>query len=315
MNGTKLFLEQMEIVDLSIIIVSYNTKELLLKCIESVKKYTKDITYEIIVIDNNSTDGTVEALRKLKVTGYRLQVITNKDNKGFGAANNQGMKKAKGRYILLLNSDTKLIENSLLSMVMWMDEHPKVGIASCKLVNADGTLQPTGGFSPTLPRVFLWATLIDDVPFVGDFFGSYHPHRSFYTKSSSAYSKERPLDWVTGAFFLIRREVVREIGLFDESFFLYVEEVEYCMRTKAKGWEVWYVPKTKIIHFGGASGTREGTVLREFEGLKLLYKKHYSKMAFAFLRLLLFIGSVLRMFIFGIITPRSRIYVHALGRI
>ncbi len=298
----------MEIVDLSIIIVSYNTKGLLLECLSSIQKHTKEVSYEVIVVDNASKDGSVAALQKLEVAGKKLQVIANKENWGFGAANNQGMKKAKGRYILLLNSDTKLIENSLLSMVMFMDEHPKVGIASCKLVNADGTLQTTGGFFPTLPRVFLWATLIDDVPFVGDFFGSYHPHKLFY-------SKERPLDWVTGAFFLARREVTSEIGLFDERFFLYVEEVEYCMRTRSKGWEVWYVPQTKIIHFGGASGTREGTVLREFEGLKILYKKHYSKVSLVFLRLFLFIGSVLRMFIFGIITPRSRIYVHALGRI
>lgn len=298
-------------IDVSIVILTYNSRDFIDDCLASVKRWTKEVKYEVIIVDNASSDGTTDVVRKFisKLRGWQL--IKNTANTGFAGGNNMGIRKARGRYVLLLNPDTKLVENALKFMVSWMDKRKEVGIASCKLLNSDRSVQPTGGFFPTLPRVFLWSTLLDDLPLVQDIFGSYHPH--IY---HDFYEKERELDWVTGAFFLIRQEVVEQIGVLDEDFFLYVEELEYCLRAKEKGWKVGYVPNTQIVHHAGKSGTKEGTVIRELSGLKLLYKKHFSPVHLVVLRTFLFLGSFLRAVIFGIIdTNRGKIYVRALRTI
>lgn len=291
-------------IDVSIISVSYNTKDLLLKCLESIRKYVRGVRYEVIVIDNNSSDGTAEELKNI-----HFQLIENKENRGFGAANNQGINIAKGRYILFLNPDTELREDSISKMISWMDANPRVGISSCALVNPDGSIQPTGGFFPNIGRVFMWSTLIDDIPLASNIFGSYHPKASFY-------EKERELDWVTGAFFMIRREVLREVGVFDEDFFLYVEEVELCFRAKMEGWNVTYIPKTRVLHRKGASGTTEGMITREFQGLKIFYHKHYGVIERLLLKVFLLYGCLVRIILFVIIKPSlAKIYARAITKI
>lgn len=298
-------------IDVSIVILTYNSSDFISNCLASVKRWTKGIKYEVIIVDNASSDKTQDVIGKNISKQGSWQLIKNSDNTGFAGGNNVGIKKAKGRYILLLNPDTKLLENSVKTMTDWMDDNEKVGIASCKLLNEDKTIQPTGGFFPTLSRIFLWSTLLDDLPLVQNIFGSYHPHTYH-----DFYENERELDWVTGAFFLIRREVIEQVGLLDEDFFLYVEELELCLRAKEKGWKVGYVPKTRVLHYVGKSGTREGTVIRELSGLKLLYKKHYSPTQQFILRIFLFLGSFLRAIIFGIIdTSRGKIYAKAIRTI
>lgn len=292
-------------INVSVIIVSYNTRGLILKCIKSVKKFTKAVTYEVVVIDNASTDDSVDAIARLE----KVKLIKNEDNKGFGAANNQGIEIANGEFVLLLNPDTELVEDSISKMVEWMRVHKEVGISSCQLINSDKTLQPTGGFFPNIGRVILWSTFIDDLPFVGEIFGSYHPNSNYY-------KKERSLDWVTGAFFLMRREVIRDVKGFDEDFFLYVEEVDLCHGAKKKGWEVRYVPITSLIHHKGASGTTEGMITREFDGLKTFYGKHYGVVEQALLRLFLFVGCLVRIVVFGIMnTSLAKIYAKAITKI
>lgn len=292
-------------VDLSIVIVSYNTKKLLLACLQSIKEYTKEISYEIVVVDNASTDGSQE-----------LALIKNKKNVGFAAANNQGIKKSRGRYVLLLNSDTLISDNVLKNMISWMDGHPKAGIATCALKNEDGSLQGTGGYFPTLPRVFSWMT-IQDIPGVDNFIKPFHPMRdkSFH-RGSDFYKKERQLDWVTGAFFLARKKVFKDVGLFDENYFMYVEEVDLCFRAKKKGWQVWYLPRWSILHYGGASGAKESTVLREYEGIKRFYKKHYPYWQYPLVRFFLKIGSLGRIVLFGLLEGKeaARIYAQAFKR-
>lgn len=291
---------------LSIVIVNFNTKELLKNCVQSIKKHTKGVIHEIIVVDNGSTDGSAEFLENES----SVKTIFNKDNVGFAKANNQGIKRATGRYVLLLNSDTELKGNSLGAMVNWMDKHPKVGIATCKLLNPDGTVQATGGYFPSLLRIFLWATFLDDLPPIASIFGSYHPHTSKF--GGSFYNSEHPQDWVTGAFFFFRRELIEKVGYLDEEFFMYVEEVDYCMRVKKQGWDIWYAPQTAIIHFGGGSEDsqavtsgegliREGAVLGEFKGLKKFYRKHYPLLQYPLLILLLKLAAILRILVFGIL--------------
>lgn len=311
-------------IDLSIIIVGFNTKKLLFSCINSVRKYTKGITYEIIVVDNGSSDGTQEAIKKIR----GIKPILNQENFGFAAANNQGVKAAQGKYILLLNSDTELKEDSLSKMVGWMNKNSGVGISSCKLLNPSASTQATGGFFPSLTRVFLWATFLDDLPLVSNLFGAYHPHTFRFFTRSRFYENAHKQDWVTGAFFLMRREVVADIGFLDENFFMYVEEVDYCFRAKEKGWEVWYVPITGVVHIGAASskegsvefgeGTagKERSIIGEFEGLKRFYKKHYPDWQYGFLILFLKIAAVLRFALYGIIRgdgSAKHIYAKAFG--
>lgn len=262
-------------IDLSIIIVSYNAKDYLLNCLKSL-----DLKYEIIIIDNASTDCSVEEIKKKYP---QVKIIKNNNNIGFAAANNQGIKQANGRYILLLNPDTKILDNTLSKMISWMDSHPLAAVSTCRLLNEDNSIQPTGGYFPTLPRLFAWQLFLDDIIPIN----SYHPKPSFY-------QKERELDWVTGAFFLFRKEIVDKAGLFDEKFFLYAEELEYCYRIKKTGFKVFFTPITSIIHFGFKSSSKEKALIAEYESLKYFYQKHYPPYKVMLARLILKFGALIR---------------------
>lgn len=280
--------------DLSIVVPSFNTKKLTVACVKSILEKTKGVEYEVIVIDNGSTDGSLVALKKIE--SKRLVLVENKENLGFSGANNQGIEKSGGRFVLFLNSDTVIHDNVLKEMVGWMEKHPKVGIATCGLKNKDGSVQETGGYFPTLLRAAKWMLNIG----VG---AQFHPKRGFYRK-------EQELDWVTGAFMLVRREVVEKVS-WDEDYFMYTEDVDYCFLAKKHGWKVVYLPQWQITHFGGASGTREKTVLREYEGVKIFYGKHYSKWQYLVLRILLKIGALGRMLVLGILKGRTEFEIYA----
>ncbi|HTK03896.1 MAG TPA: glycosyltransferase family 2 protein [Alphaproteobacteria bacterium] len=293
--------------DLSIVIVNYNTKKITEDCIKSIVKNSKNISYEIILVNNSSSD-------KFKKTN-NLRLITNKLNVGFATANNQGVKIAKGKYILFLNSDTIMYDNVLGEMVNWMENNSQVGVATCGLKNKDGSLQATGGFFPTLPTVFSWMT-IQDFPFVDYFIKPFHPFhtKSFFAKGGNFYSNSKELDWVTGAFLLTRREILEKVGGWDESYFMYVEEVDLCFKIKKLGYKVSYLPKWSITHLGGASSkTRELSLIGEYQGIKKFYKNHYPKWQFPILRSILKIGAVGRIILFGILegSESAKIYAQA----
>lgn len=296
--------------DLSIVIVSFNTRELTVECIRSIRKNTKDIDYEIVVIDNASTDNSVKALKDLNIT-----LVRNKENIGFAGANNQGIEKAQGRYVLFLNSDTVIENNVLGEMVKWMDENSLVGLSSCMLKNKDGSIQPTGGYFPSLLTVFSWMT-IQDFPLVDLLIKPFHPMhtRSFFGKGDSFYKKPRELDWVTGAFLLTRKKILDEVGDWDRDYFMYVEEVDLCYRIKRAGWKVAYNPAWSINHLGGASSeTREFPLIHEYKGIKRFYKKFYPSWQFPILRFFLKLGALGRVVLFGILEGKEAadVYVKA----
>ncbi len=280
--------------DLSIIITSYNTKELTVACLESIFEHTEKVNYEVIVVDNASRDNSVDAISKIKNQNVKIQIKIKKNsrNLGFAKGNNQGVKASSGKYILLLNSDTLLTANILDPLVAWMEANPEVGVFSCRLKNKDGTTQATGGYFPTLLRVATWMFFIDDIPFISPLISSYHPKASFYNQS-------RFLDWVTGAFFLTRREVWEENNGFDEGYFMYVEEMDYCFRAKKRGWQVSYDPKFSLIHYGGASSKTSFPIVSEFKGLKIFYKKHMPSWQLLLLRIMLKAGGAMRMILLG----------------
>jgi len=277
-------------IDVSVIILNFNTKKLTIDCIRSVYKFTKKVNFEIIAIDNASVDGSSKSLSRF-AKNKNFTLIKNNKNVGFGRGNNQGIKISKGRYILLLNSDTILTEDSISTLVRFMDGNEKSGIASCRLLNADGTNQSSGGYFPTLLRVFLWMSFLDDIPLLRRVFKSFHPE---------PFRADNPMkiDWVMGSVFLIREELVKDVGYFDKDYFMYTEEVDYCFRAKKSGWEVWFVPDTSVIHLGGASSNHEFVITNEFKGIATFYKKHASTLEQFFLRIILFAGVILRMIIF-----------------
>lgn len=301
-------------VDISIVIVC-SKKDFILGCLKTLKPALAGVGNEIIVIDN----ATVDHVDKIIAKNFpEVIVLRREKNGGFGENNNMGMRIAKGRYVLLLNDDTEIIDKNIFKeMIEWMDAHPRVGISSCGLVNPDKkTFQGSGGFYPTLFRVFSWMTFIDDVPGLDRLIKPYHPMHSWspiYT-NSSFFSEEHRQDWVTGAFYLMRKEAMDEAGIFDEDFFLYVEEVELATRFIKKGWEIWYLPRWKTLHFGMSTNGSEKATIFELQNLILLYSKHEPKWKIPVLRSILKFGVALRIIIWNVAGKKevAKIYEKAI---
>lgn len=304
---------------LSIIIISYNTADLTLNCIKSIflDKGLKEIPFEIIVVDNNSHDDSVKAIEKLKnslkIENCELKIINNNFNAGFGKANNQGVKVAKGNYILLLNSDTIVLHSAISQSLDWLCSHPESSICTAQLLNKDKTIQASGGFFPNLANVFTWCLSLDDLPLINKFIKPIHPHTpAFYTKDKFYLSDHRQ-DWVTGAFLLTRKNLFNKVSGFDESYFMYGEEVELCYRIQKNtvNNQVWYLIGPQIIHFGGASATsRLDPILNEYRGIISFFKKHKPKWQIPIVKLLLKINALIRAII-----HLSPIYLQACSKI
>jgi len=269
--------------------VSWNTRELLKKCIESVLRYSSGVDYEIIAVDNASPDGTAEMLDSYRhseakpknlvknaqasPTGSfasaqddgRIKIIRNSENKGFAKANNQGIREAKGKYLLLLNPDTELTENSLKKVFDKMsapggsakggEREASIGVLGCMLRNSDGSIQPSVRRFPRLRDIrVIFFKLYTLFPSLLD----------RYLAKDFDYSCEQEVDQVMGAFFCIRREVIEKIGLLDEGYFIWFEEVDFCRRAKKAGWKVVYWPDTSIIHHGGQSFVQVETLKKQW---------------------------------------------------
>lgn len=249
-------------VDLSVIILSYKSKEHLEVLLPSIWASKTGYSYEVIVVDNDSQDGTWEWLVSNFHGRENLILMPNKNN-GFAAGNNLGIKRASGRYILLLNPDTKVGPETFEVMLDFMETRPEVGISGCKLIKADGSLDlacrrrfpnPWNSFA----RLFL-------------------KNNQDYNYTDVPEDQEHEVDSVVGAFLLVRRSVINKIGLLDESFFMYGEDLDWCWRCKEAGFRVWYYPKTTISHYKGASSKKEPfKMLKAFhDAMWTFYRKHY----------------------------------------
>jgi len=251
---------------LSIIIVNYNTKDYLSNLVKSIKQSADKLTKEVIIVDNGSTDGSA-----------KIATIKNQHNLGFAAANNQGIQKATGDYILLLNSDTEILPNTLQTMVDYMDNHPDVGVSTCKVELSDGSLDPAShrGFPTPWSSVTYFLGLEKIFPH-SQIFASYH--QGWHDMSTI-----HEIDTPTGAFYLTRRKIIDKIGLLDERFFMYAEDIDWSLRIKQAGWKIMYVPTVKITHFKKKSGRdtanlhlRRRTNQHFYDTMKLFYDKHYK---------------------------------------
>ena len=257
--------------DLSVILVSYNTRTLIDRLMTALKASSGHLSIETIIVDNASHDGSAAALRQRCPSAM---VIENDHNVGFGRANNQGMDIARGRYVLLLNTDAFVEPGTLTETVRAMDAHPEWGILGVRLVGLDGADQPSCRYFPTPWNMFLDATGLDRFVFWSQ----------LVDDPACPRDQIQTCDWVPGCFFLIRRDVIAQIGTFDPRFFMYYEEVDYCRRAKAAGWKVAYFPNTRVIHLGGASAQALGplvAVTRQVSALQMesevLYlRKHHG---------------------------------------
>ncbi|KRE86355.1 glycosyl transferase family 2 [Paenibacillus sp. Soil766] len=256
--------------DLSIIIVNYKTKALTLACIESVFSSTTSYNYEIILIDNASNDSTIQSVNERYP---EVITIANTENVGFSRANNQGILISKGRYVLLLNSDTIVQPDTLDIMLRFMDENPIVGASGCKIVLPDGSLDKAckRGF-PTPSASFYYA--------FG--FAKLFPRNPRFNQYQLGYldpDQQYPIDSLVGAFMLVRRETIEHVGMLDEEFFMYGEDIDWCYRIKEAGWVNYYYPRTQIVHHKGASSRRKPfKIIYEFHRAMILFhNKHYRK--------------------------------------
>jgi len=301
-------------IDLSVIIVNYNTKEITLACLTSLYQFTSGIDYEVIVVDNASSDSSAEMLSKFESEHKNFKLIRSSANIGFGPANNLGAKEAKGEYLLFLNSDTLLIENCLPDCLAAIKNKKAVAL-SCYLLNRDLTIQPSGGFFPTLDRLLIWQFFLDDLPLVGDKFKSIHPHAPGFFFLNRLIGRQslprkqarvelRP-DWITGAFMLVPQRIFKEVGGFDDKIFMYTEEMELCYRLKKSGGDIILDPKSAIVHIGGASGGSHLALTKEVEGMLYFWQKHKPAWQLPLVKLIFFAGSLLRYVIFGIIKANA----------
>ncbi len=255
--------------DISIIIVNYNVRDYLYKCLKSIEEASQNLRVETIVVDNNSDDNSVEYL---KPHFPKVQFIASKENLGFGRANNLGFTYAKGKYYLILNPDTILQENTLTTMYNYMEEHKEVGVSICKVLNADGSFQAACKRGFPTP----WASFTK-------LFGlqALFPKSKLFGRYNQAYmptDETQYVEAVIGAFMFVHRDVINEVGGFDPDFFMYGEDLDLCYRIHKAGYKNAYVHTTSIIHYKGESSKRSSmdNIKIFYEAMEIFARKHYA---------------------------------------
>lgn len=282
----------------SVIIINYNSGDMLLDCIKSIIQHTLEIEYEIIIIDNNSKDDSIKKVEEKCFEN--LSFIHNKENRGFGAANNQGIEVSKGKYILLLNNDTLFIENSIKKVSDYMESLSEELFIGCRLLNEDGSIQNSTYNFPSLKYIFMANFFLYAIFPKSKHFNKYH-------KINSGIEEPTNVDVVTGAFIFAKSESLRKINGFDEEFYFYVEETDLCYRFKQSGGKVIYFPETSVYHKRGASSKAVPWFKHKnlSRSTLLFYKKHFNKPKYYLTVFIHLFGVLLRIplfFIGGLLT-------------
>lgn len=301
--------------NLSVILVSYNTKEITSECLKRLKisidhcEKTLNNKIETIVVDNDSQDGSIETVKK---DFPWVRLVETGENRGYGVGNNLGMKIATGDYFLLLNTDAYVEKNTLEKSLNFFKDNSEADVLGSKLTYKNGSLQPNAGYLPTPLKTTVWLLGFESLPGVSEIFPSVHKRNKSY------YSFIQNPEWVMGAFFMLKKAVFTNTGGFDEAIFMYMEEVEWCIRLKIHGFKVFYTPDFSVVHLGGASSGFNLAVplFKEMEGLSYIYKKHFPAWLWL-LRLLIFFGSLMRIIAFTFLGKFKRVkaYIKVLATI
>ncbi len=289
---------------LSIITVSYNTKDLLERCLSSVRQFPPRFAFEMFVVDNGSMDGSPEMVT---VRFPNVRLIRNEANRGFAAANNQALQVAKGENILFLNSDTELLPGSLAPLIMYLESNPTVGVVGPTERTGDGIPYPTICPFPDLLFLFLTHTGLRHRFYRNRVI---NPYRRLWEKAQVT-GEPTVVDWLSGAGLMVRRKVLEEVGLFDERYFFYMEETDLCKRARAAGWLVVFVPTAVIIHHGGQSeGKVRGGLLTLSGNLSELryFTKHRRVAELFLLKCLILVEFLLKLLLTKRSDPRRWAY-------
>ncbi len=263
---------------MTIVIVNWNTAELTRRCIESVAA-TTSVPYEVVLVDNASSDNSVDVIRT-SLPWVRL--LQNSSNRGFARANNQVLGEAGAEFVLLLNPDTLVHGGAVDRMVRFLRERPRAAAVGCMLLNEDGSLQPSCRSFPTplkhLAEVLRLPALCRHVPILNQRYILAWNHDTV-----------RAVDWISGACLMLRREAIRDVGVLDEDYFMYGEELDWCFRARQRGWLIYYMPEVRVTHFGGRSTALDapGMFVHSYRSWLRFYRKFYSPAAVAGLRLVI----------------------------
>jgi len=272
------------VVDMSIVLVCWNNKAYLDPCLKSLYEGGLKSTFDVIVVDNGSTDGSQQMLAEKYP---QVKLIQNAGNVGLGKASNQGIEATNGRHVLLLNNDTLVNGPALDVLVEYLDAHPEVGATAGKLLNPDGSFQ--SGFAPfsTLLEEFLIVTHIGELIWTG------------YPSHGDA-NEIKETGWMSSACLLVRRAALDKIGLLDEGYFIYGDEADLQYRLNEAGWKVVFLPNSSIIHFGGRSMDRWKRRKMVYRGKMMFYRKNYGFLSTVLLRALFFVMSLLKLLVWCI---------------
>lgn len=279
----------MQKISLSICIVTYQARDYLRDCLNSLYAHAPNGEYEIIVVDNHSTDGTIETLER---QFPQVQLIKNPTNNGFTAPMNQALRQAQGQYLLQLNPDTIVHDQALNQLIQFMQSHPKVGICGPKVLNTDGSLQKPCRRGESTP----WAVI---TYFLG--LSSLFPKSKLFGGYLMNYLDEdeiNEVDGVAGSCMLLRREVIDQIGYLDERFFAYQEDADFCFQARQAGWKVYYVPTAQVTHYGGQGGSRVQPYRSIFEWHRsywLYYRKNLAANYFFLLNWLYYLAMLVKL--------------------
>jgi GT2 family glycosyltransferase len=278
--------------DMSIVMVCWNNKAYLEPCLNSLYEAGLRSHFDVVVVDNGSTDGTQAMLRE---KFPEVQLIENGRNVGLSRASNQGINATQGRYVLLLNDDTLVNALSLDAMVEFLETHPEAGAVGGRLLNEDGSFQAGFAKFSSLYEEFMIATHLGEL-----LWGGYPSHEDD--------SQIRPVGWLSSACLLLRREALDKVGLLDEEYFIYGDEADLQYRLQQAGWQVYYLPDAFTVHFGGRSMNRWRRRRMVYRGKMLFYRKNYGLLRTALLRLLFGSLSLIKMLPWGVayILPRWR---------
>jgi len=263
--------------DISFIIVNWNTRELLLGCLASIRETVRDFAYEVFVVDNGSADGSQQAARAQ--FGDMVHLIENSENQGFARANNQAIRKVAGRCVILLNSDTVLLENTASGLMAFLDAHPDTAMAGPRMVYEDGSPQNSFDNFPSLTTELLNKSLLRLL----------FPNR--YSGKAGKNAPAFEVDSLIGACIAIRAEAIRQVGMFDENYFFFLEETDWCLRMRHAGWKIYHVPQVEIVHLQGRSKRHRPALswIEYYRSLYHFFKKNRSASSYYFLRIFRFL--------------------------